>query len=115
MAFPGLYIDEDSCDVRLIAALRRAGFDVVTADEAGTRGWSDREQLEFAASLGRVILSANVGDFAGLQRSWGRMHRHHFGIVIWKRPRWSPERFAEHFAGVVEGLSGTLENAILYF
>lgn len=114
MTVPKLYIDEDSCDARLIAALRRAGFDVFTADEAGTRGWDDERQLAFAASMGRVILTANAGDFAALQRSWGRSGRHQPGIVIWKRDRWSPERFAEHFARVMDQSLHALANAIMY-
>lgn len=72
MALPLLYIDEDSCGRRLVAGLRRLGFDVLTVDEAKTRRWSDEQQLQFATSAGRLVVSANVGDFARLQQAWGR-------------------------------------------
>lgn len=115
MALPLLYIDEDSCGRRLVAALRRLGFDVLTVDEARTRRWSDEQQLEFATGAGRVVVSANVGDFARLQQSWGEEGREHPGIVIWKRDRWSPERFAERLASLSDEDSNALANAILYY
>ncbi len=115
MALPPLYIDEDSCGRRLIAALRRSGCDVLTAEEAKTRSWSDERQLEFAADVGRVLVSANVGDFAGLQQSWGASGRDHAGIIIWKRSRWSPELFAERLASLPNDVCNALATSILYF
>lgn len=116
MALFSLYVDEDSCSERLLVALRALGFDVLTADEAETRGWSDERQLHFAAELGRVILTANVGDFAGLQHSWGRAGLHHHGIIVWKRSRWSPESFADRLLRLSDELTaGELGNAIIYF
>ena len=57
-----LYLDEDLLERRLVRGLRAAGIDVVTASDAETAGWLDADQLVFARSLGRVILTANVKD-----------------------------------------------------
>jgi hypothetical protein len=45
-----LYFDEDANHGALIEALRSRGMDALTSTEAGTRGHSDEEQLEFAKS-----------------------------------------------------------------
>lgn len=37
--------------------LRRRGWDVTTANEAGTLGYSDREHLEFAPDRGWILLT----------------------------------------------------------
>jgi predicted nuclease of predicted toxin-antitoxin system len=49
MAKPKIFIDEDVHD-GLGDALRREGFDAITAREAGRKQFSDAEQLEFAIS-----------------------------------------------------------------
>ncbi|GCE62676.1 hypothetical protein [Microcystis aeruginosa] len=42
-----LYLDEDSMDQSLVAALRARGVDVITATEAGMLGRSDSERLDY--------------------------------------------------------------------
>lgn len=42
-----LYFDEDSMSRALALAAQRAGFDVLTALDAGMEGRSDEEQLTF--------------------------------------------------------------------
>jgi hypothetical protein len=77
-----LYIDEDSMQRALVRALRSAGFDVLTAAEAGRRGTSDAEQLAFATTEERVCYSANVGDFSALHARYLRAGRAHAGIIL---------------------------------
>jgi hypothetical protein len=89
-----LYLDEDSCALRLIAALRGGGIDVISADEMGNRRVSDTAQLEFAANLNRPIVTANYKDFAPLHAAWGRSGREHAGVIIWKQERYSSEQLA---------------------
>jgi predicted nuclease of predicted toxin-antitoxin system len=48
--------------------LRRHGIDVLTAQEAGRCGTTDREQLEFALAEERVLVSFDP-DFLALHRS----------------------------------------------
>lgn len=77
-----LYLDEDSLSRALVQALRRAGFDVLTAAEAGRRGLPDEDQLTFAASENRAVYSSNRADFARLHTVWLETRRHHAGIIL---------------------------------
>ena len=61
-----LFFDEDSAERPLVSALRGAGFDCLTAFDAGRRGLSDEDQLALAAAAGTVIYTRNTKDFAGL-------------------------------------------------
>ena len=66
----------------LAPALRAAGIDCLTAQEAGNRRWSDPEQLEFAASVSRTIYTQNVRDFRVLHFAWISAGRPHAGIIV---------------------------------
>ena len=73
-----LFSDEN-VDLRLVLELRRLGHDVVRAIEIGRAnlGIPDPEQLRFATSVGRAVLTFDGWDFI-------RLHRHdanHAGIV----------------------------------
>ena len=58
-----LYIDEDALDSGLVGALRHSGYDVLTAEEAGMRGRSDREHLALATAEGRILFSYDKKDY----------------------------------------------------
>jgi hypothetical protein len=45
-------------------------------------GKSDEEQLEYATSQGRCLLSFNVRDFTVLAQRWAQAGRPHAGIVV---------------------------------
>ena len=77
-----IYLDEDSMQRALVRALRSAGFDVLTTEEAGRRGQSDSEQLAFATLNERVCYTANVGDFSALHAVYLREERSHGGIIL---------------------------------
>ena len=53
-----LYFDEDA-DVRLAEALRQRGYDVETTVEAGLLEASDEEQLAYAVSRQRALVTHN--------------------------------------------------------
>lgn len=53
-----LYFDEDA-DVRLAEALRQRGYDVETTVEAGLLEASDEEQLAYAVSQQRALVTHN--------------------------------------------------------
>jgi predicted nuclease of predicted toxin-antitoxin system len=69
-------------DEKLGPALRRYGHDVLTVREVGRRGRRDEEQLKYAASAGRALLSHNIADFARLHERWGAQGREHWGILL---------------------------------
>ena len=63
MAALKLYLDED-VHTFIAHALRLRGWDVLTTQEARRRGVDDLDQVNFATSRGRAILSYNIRDFA---------------------------------------------------
>lgn len=77
-----LYCDEDSMRHALVAALRKRGFDVSTALEAGNTEKTDEQQLGFAAADERAIYSFNVGDFCRLHAEWLATEKSHAGIIL---------------------------------
>lgn len=80
-----LYLDE-SIHESLVLILRKFGFDAITTREAGQAGASDEQQLAYAASQGRVLVTFNVKDFAQLHRRYLSESRFHAGIIA------SPQR-----------------------
>lgn len=66
----------------MVGVLRSTGTRLVTSHELGHEQLSDREQLEFARSLGFVFVTANVADFAVLRRRFMEAGLHHAGIVV---------------------------------
>src|SRR5947199_10375212 len=74
--FISLYTDEDVTD-RLAQLLRQRGYEAKSALEAGTVGFTDEEQLVFAASRGWAVLTYNRRDFSALARHWQDAGREH--------------------------------------
>lgn len=108
-----LYVDEDSCDGRLVRELRRLGVEVLAADELGRKGMSDADHLAFAAAEACVLLTGNVGDFHALNGEWARAGREHAGILIWKKAvRRSPENLAASVFQLLTDSPGSLSNTI---
>jgi predicted nuclease of predicted toxin-antitoxin system len=79
--FVALYLDED-IDVLLADLLRSREYDVLTTQEAGQIRKSDPEQLAFAVSQGRAIVTHNRDDFAELARAYAEAGQEHFGIIL---------------------------------
>ena len=76
-----LYFDEDA-DARLAEALRRRGYDVETTVAASLLEASDEEQLIYAASQQRVLVTHNIKHFPGVHAAWIEAGKAHWGIVI---------------------------------
>ena len=76
-----LYFDED-VDARLSEALRRRGYDVETTVTADLLEASDEEQLAYAVSQQRVLVTHNIKHFPGAHAAWIKAGRGHWGIVI---------------------------------
>src|SRR2546427_6489696 len=78
---PPVYADEN-LDRFLIQALRLRGLDVFSAREAGRLGAADDEQLAYATSLARTLVTHDHRDFRRLHRQWQEAGRPHGGIAI---------------------------------
>jgi hypothetical protein len=82
-----LYLDEDSMDDDLVAALRLREIDVQTASEHGMLGCSDAAQLRWSTAQGRVLYSFNAGDFCALHTQFLRRGERHAGIILAQQQR----------------------------
>lgn len=70
------FIDEDP-QQELARTLGELGHDVLATREAGTKGWSDARQLDFAAAQHRVFITCNANDFGLI----------HDALALWSRRR----------------------------
>ena len=77
-----LYFDEDAMDRDVLGPLRLRGLDIETASDASMLEGSDEEQLAYAASQGRTIVTSNVAHFARLHQLYLATGRTHAGIVV---------------------------------
>ncbi|MGD0237096.1 MAG: DUF5615 family PIN-like protein [Syntrophorhabdales bacterium] len=76
-----MFLDEDVPEA-VAVALRLRGYDVATVREAGRKGLTDVEQLDYAHSQGRVFLTHNIADFAKIHLEYARNGRQHSGIIV---------------------------------
>jgi len=82
------YLDQNMWGA-IAVGLRQHGIDVLTAQEAGNCGLSDAEQLAFATTNGRVIVTFDV-DFLTLHNSgishagiaWTRLTKYTNGQLV---------------------------------
>ena len=79
--FVTLYLDAD-VDPELARQVRQRGFDVVSAYEVGNGRLLDPDQLAYAVSQGRAILTHNARDFAPLFDEWWNAGKSHHGIIV---------------------------------
>jgi predicted nuclease of predicted toxin-antitoxin system len=100
--FIDLYLDED-VNVLLADMIRARGFGVMTTQEAGRMGSSDREQLAFAASQGKTILTHNRVHFETLARTYCKEKKPHSGLIIAVRRR--PKELARRVLIVLNSLT----------
>lgn len=79
--FIELYLDEDVSV--LVADLARArGFTAITTREAGQLHANDADQLAYAVSHRRTVLTHNRADFEALAQTYFTTGQTHYGIII---------------------------------
>jgi uncharacterized protein with PIN domain len=88
------YLDED-INEKLAAELEARGHDVKTTTGSGNKGASDPDQLKFAASENRIIITNNRDDFEEEHAKSGG----HGGIISGNHDR--TDRFASNVDNVV--------------
>ncbi|BAY29003.1 hypothetical protein NIES2107_08440 [Nostoc carneum NIES-2107] len=110
--FALLYTDEDMS--ALVATLLRSrGLDVTTVPEQATIGKTDIEQLEFATSVGRCILTHNRVDFERLHLQYIAEDKQHSGIII--VPQKNAYEVAQRIGILVNALNvEEIRNQLLY-
>ena len=81
MSHPVLLLDED-VRVLLGEVLRQRGYDVIHVLEVDRGGKNDPEQLDYAASQGRAILTHNIRDYLALDQAYRAAGKDHYGIIV---------------------------------
>lgn len=81
-----LYFDED-VSVGIVENLRTRGFDVLSARDAGALGRSDDEQMLYAVSQRRAVVTHNRVDFEKQHKKFLENGMKHYGVIIAKRRR----------------------------
>ena len=79
-----LYFDED-VSVGIVENLRTRGFDVLSARDADTLGKSDDDQMLYAISLHRAVVTHNRVDFEKQHTKFLERGMKHFGVIIARR------------------------------
>ncbi|BDC52337.1 hypothetical protein F183_A46520 [Bryobacterales bacterium F-183] len=110
--FARLYFDED-VSVRVAATVAARGFDTLTTVQAARRGASDAEQLAFATTEHRVLVTHNRRDFEYLAAEYFTHERRHSGLIIAvRRP---PQELSLRLLAVLnQNTSDELVNQTLY-
>ncbi len=76
-----LYLDED-VQAELAPALRKRGYNVISVREAGRLSRSDEEQIEFAITQERAMVTYNSEHYVPLHVEYLRERRKHHGIIV---------------------------------
>ncbi len=110
--FATIYTDEDVS--RLVATLLRArGFDVRTTSEEGMLSQSDSQQLAYATSVDRCLLTHNRVDFERLHLEYMTAGRQHSGIIV--VPQKNAYEIAQRAAILLNTLTADeIANQLLY-
>jgi hypothetical protein len=110
--FITLYLDED-VDVLLANLLIARGFDVLTVRDAAMRGKSDEEQLAFAISQERALLTHNRFDFEQLVVNLFQRSMDHYGVIIAERR--SPYFLADNVIEILNQITADeMINQVIY-
>jgi predicted nuclease of predicted toxin-antitoxin system len=111
--FVHLYLDED-VSVLVADIVRAHGFDVLTTREARNLGRSDLEQLTFATTEHRALLTHNRVDFEHHHTEALHQHKLHAGILVASR-RSSDFELARRLLTLLDRFTADeLHNQLLY-
>jgi predicted nuclease of predicted toxin-antitoxin system len=110
--FATLYTDED-ISALVATLLRSRGLDITTVPEQVNLGKTDSEQLDFATSIGRCIVTHNRVDFERLHLRYIEENRQHCRIII--VPQKNAYEVAQRIGILVSTVpADTVNNQLLY-
>lgn len=110
--FIELYTDED-VSVLVAQLVSARGFSATTARECGQLGKGDAEQLEYAVSERKALLTHNRADFEALAQEYFEKGLTHYGIII--AVRRSPYEIVERVLEILNQVTADeMVNQIYY-
>ena len=107
-----LYLDED-VNVLIAELLQARGFDVITARNAEQLQATDAEQLAYAVSQARTLVTHNRTDFEELVQSYFDLGRIHYGVIFAvRRP---PQEIAQRLLAIINHVTADeMQNQVRY-
>lgn len=110
--FIEIYLDED-VNVLIAELLRRKGFSATTARDCEQLGKSDKEQIEFAVSQKRALVTHNRVDFERLVKEYFLKDKLHYGVII--AVRRSPKDLTQRIVEILNQINADeIQNQIRY-
>lgn len=110
--FIRLYLDED-VHVLVADLLQARGFDVVTARDAEKLQVSDEEQLAYAVSQSRALVTHNRTDFEALVQDYFAVGNMHYGVIY--AVRRSPHDIAKRLLAILNQVTAEeMQNQVRY-
>ncbi|BAT56521.1 hypothetical protein NOS3756_55280 [Nostoc sp. NIES-3756] len=110
--FVCLYLDED-VNVLVADLLQARGFDVITARDAGQLRATDAEQLAYAVSQARTLVTHNRTDFEELVQNYFDSEQTHYGVIF--AVRRSPQEVAQRLLVILNQVtSDEMQNQVRY-
>lgn len=107
-----LYLDED-VNVLVADLLQARGFDVITTRDAGQLQATDAEQLAYAVSQARTLVTHNRTDFEELAQNYFDSGQMHYGVIF--AVRRSPQEIAQRLLAILNQVtSDEMENQVRY-
>ena len=93
--------------------LKARGFDAVTVRDAGQLHASDEEQMAYAISQGRTLVTHNRTDFEELIQAYFDSEQIHYGVIYAvRRP---PQEIAQRLLAILNQVTADeMENQVRY-
>jgi predicted nuclease of predicted toxin-antitoxin system len=93
--------------------LKARGFDAITARDAGQLQISDEEQLAYAISQERTLVTHNRTDFEELILDYFNTEQTHYGVIY--AVRRSPQEIAQRLMVILNHVTADeMENQVRY-
>ena len=107
-----ILLDED-LSPKIAGILRDKGIDVLSVHEIGRTGLTDYEQLEYAASEDRCLVTRNRNDYIVLTRQFFSSSMIHKGVLI-VPATYKPNDFKRIAGAIFKYVSTWQENSTDY-
>ncbi len=100
------FLLDEAVSYRVAEGLRQRGVDAISVREVGRANSriSDEDQLDFAASAGRVLVTYNRADYQVLDATWRLRGRTRAGI-LWCAERSIPRRAVGDLVRAIEAFA----------